>query len=164
MSGSARLILRPLRPSLQRVNHTFIQPLSVRDPSRDLTTSTYQMAPKFLAGADSAVIGSEIDSLLSSGWNLTPSEDSIEKTYYFKTYTKVLDMHHTIGVASKARNHHATMVSKYGSLNVTWTTHEPAPGGLGNKDVRMAKWCDEQAKLIGTVDKSDSVKCGPALS
>jgi len=122
------------------------------------------MAPKLLAGADSIALESDINSLLSNGWILTPTQDSIEKTYHFKVYTKVLDLHHLIGVASKARNHHATMVSKHGSLMVTWTTHEPAPGGLGDKDVGMARWCDEQAKLIGTVDKSASAKCGPTAS
>jgi 4a-hydroxytetrahydrobiopterin dehydratase len=156
---SARSILQHFRRG--HLQHSQPQVLLGKSNSRRITTTTCQMAPKFLADSGSDGLESDIDRLLSTGWTLTSSEAAIEKTYYLKTYTKVLDLHHLIGVASKAKNHHATMVSKHGSLKVTWTTHEPAPGGLGKKDVTLARWCDEQAKLIGTVEKSEGAKCGP---
>jgi 4a-hydroxytetrahydrobiopterin dehydratase len=42
---------------------------------------------------------------------------------------------------------------------VHWTTHHPR--GLSDKDAFMARYCDERAKEIGTVDKTDALKCAP---
>jgi 4a-hydroxytetrahydrobiopterin dehydratase len=49
-----------------------------------------------------------------------------------------------------------------GSVSVLWTTHHPR--GLSSKDTFMARFCDEQAGLIGDVDKSQAQKCGPPPS
>jgi hypothetical protein len=46
-----------------------------------------------------------------------------------------------------------------GTLTVHWTTHEPR--GLSKKDLDMARYCDEQAKSIGTVEPSQAQQCGP---
>ena len=35
-------------------------------------------------------------------------------------------------------------------MHVHWTTHEPP--GLSEKDVFMARYCDEQAGLVGAVE------------
>lgn len=49
---------------------------------------------------------------------------------------------------------------KTGSVSVNWTTH--IPRGLSAKDTFMAKYCDEQAKLIGAVHKDEGQSCTPA--
>jgi 4a-hydroxytetrahydrobiopterin dehydratase len=49
-------------------------------------------------------------------------------------------------------------MQKAGSLTVHWTTHQPR--GLSIHDVFMAKYCDEQAEMIGTVEQSGSKTCG----
>jgi hypothetical protein len=45
-----------------------------------------------------------------------------------------------------------SFLQKTGSVYVLWTTHHPR--GLSSKDTFMARFCDEQAGLIGDVDKS----------
>jgi len=80
-----------------------------------------------------------------------------------------------IGVRSKSKNHHSVMTivrltlyvqrrepglcsfQQTGSVYVHWTTHHPR--GLSEKDTLMARYCDEQARLIGTVEESEAQKC-----
>ncbi|KAF1950090.1 hypothetical protein CC80DRAFT_497100 [Byssothecium circinans] len=74
----------------------------------------------------------------------------------------VKDLHTIIGIASKSKNHHAKIITDISSLTVIWTTHHPR--GISLKDTAMARYCDEQAALIGTVEKGEGKKCGPSPS
>ncbi|KAL2056471.1 hypothetical protein ABVK25_003495 [Lepraria finkii] len=123
------------------------------------TLNNLIMQPKFSEGQDESKVMAELEALVEGGWKLDEEQIGIQRTYHFKTYTKVLDLHHNIGVRSKSKNHHPEMTTNTGSLTVHWTTHYPR--GLSAKDTFMAKYCDEQARIIGTVDQSDAQKCGP---
>ncbi|KAF2476781.1 transcriptional coactivator/pterin dehydratase [Lindgomyces ingoldianus] len=120
------------------------------------------MQPKISEGQDESKVKAELEVLLENGWELNGEQIQLGKTYYFKTYTKVLDLHTCIGVGSKSKNHHSKMITDFGSLTVYWTTHKPR--GLSAKDTFMARYCDDQAQLIGTVGQSDAQKCGPPPS
>ncbi|KKA16994.1 Pterin-4-alpha-carbinolamine dehydratase family protein [Rasamsonia emersonii CBS 393.64] len=112
--------------------------------------------PIFAAGVDQDQFLPQTQALLEEGqWTLDEERMGVTKTFYFKTYTKCL----IIGIRSKSKNHHSTMTIKAGSVQVHWTTHHPR--GLTDKDIYMAQYCDEQARLIGTVDRSEANKCGP---
>lgn len=52
------------------------------------------------------------------------------------------------------------LLQKFGSVHMHWTTHHPR--GLSAKDTFMARYCDEQAKVIGAVQKGEHAKCAPA--
>ncbi|KAL8882155.1 MAG: hypothetical protein Q9198_000797 [Flavoplaca austrocitrina] len=110
-------------------------------------------------GEDRDKLTREFSALFENGWQLDEDNVGVQKTYHLKTYTKVLDLHHSIGVRSKSKNHHPEMATKSGSLAVHWTTHHPR--GLSTKDVFMAKYCDEVARIIGTVDEQEAQRCGP---
>jgi len=47
------------------------------------------MQAKFSEGEDAAKLGAEVETLLNNGWMLE-DEQKLLKTYYFKTYTKVM--------------------------------------------------------------------------
>ena len=90
------------------------------------------------------------------------------------------DFASVIGVRSKSKNHYLVMIivrftlfpqcpelglhffQQTGSIDVHWTTHHPR--GLSDKDTFMARYCDEQARLVGTVDKREAQKCDPPSS
>jgi pterin-4a-carbinolamine dehydratase len=57
-------------------------------PKRTLTVSV--MSAVFSAGEDEAKMKEELQSLQETGWILDEDCMGIKKTYYFKTYTKVL--------------------------------------------------------------------------
>jgi hypothetical protein len=68
----------------------------------------------------------------------------------------------TVRITQLYLSNELTNLQTYGSLTVQWTTHNPH--GLSNKDTIMAKYCDEEAKSIGTVKQSEGQRCGPAPS
>ncbi|KAJ5722361.1 hypothetical protein N7488_000396 [Penicillium malachiteum] len=104
------------------------------------------MSIKVAEGEDTELVQTEIEALIhQSDWELV-GDDTIQKTFYFKTYTKVLDFNNLIG--------------KFSSATFEWTTHSPR--GLSEKDVIMAKYCEEQAREIGDVKAQDAPSCqGP---
>lgn len=53
-------------------------------------------------------------------------------------------------------------IQRAGSVKAHWTTYHPR--GLSDKDIFMAQYCDDQARLIGTVGEPEAQKCGPATS
>ncbi|KAJ5709268.1 hypothetical protein N7493_010602 [Penicillium malachiteum] len=101
---------------------------------------------KVAEGEDRELVQTEIETLIhQSGWELV-GDDTIRKTFYFKTYTKVLDFNNLIG--------------KFSSATFEWTSYSPP--GLSEKDVIMAKYCEEQAREIGDVKAQDAPSChGP---
>ena len=48
------------------------------------------MDPKFSPGADEERLLEELDALLKEGWTLDEEQTGLEKTFYFKTYTKCM--------------------------------------------------------------------------
>ncbi len=40
----------------------------------------------------------------------------------------------------------------YNKVFIRWTTHSPS--GLSSKDVRMAQFCDDEAKSLGVVEET----------
>lgn len=129
--------------------------------TRKFSTSS-TMDPKISEGENEAQVKDDLGALLENGWILDKDQIQLEKTYNFKTYTKVLDMHQVIGIKCKAKNHHPTMITTFGSLTVQWTTHSPR--GLSGKDISMAKYCDQEANGIGIVKQGDGQRCGPAAA
>ncbi|KAK7534669.1 pterin 4 alpha carbinolamine dehydratase-domain-containing protein [Phyllosticta citricarpa] len=122
------------------------------------SSSSIQMAPKFAPGSDEGLLAQQTQALVQEhGWELDQEEMGLLKTFNFKTYTKALDFLNVIGVRSKSRSHHATMTIKPSSVDVHWTTH--VPRGLSSKDIDMARYCEEQAAEIGTVEKGQGMNC-----
>jgi len=117
---------------------------------------------KISRGENEAQLKADVIELLKEGWKLDEECIQLEKTYNFKTYTKVADFHLVISVKCKSRNHHPTMITTSRTLTVQWTTH--IPRGISNKDTSMAKYCDEEAKSIGTVEQDKIKPSGPAAS
>jgi 4a-hydroxytetrahydrobiopterin dehydratase len=48
------------------------------------------MEPKFSPGADESKLMDETNALIDAKWTLDKEQMGVEKTYYFKTYTKAL--------------------------------------------------------------------------
>ncbi|KAG5298481.1 pterin-4-alpha-carbinolamine dehydratase [Histoplasma ohiense] len=105
-------------------------------------------------------LAAETNSLLDSNWSLDEEQMGLQKTYYFKTYTKCQDFFNMIAIKSKSANHHSTMTVKFRSVHIHWTTHSPP--GLSAIDTLMARYCDEQAKMLGTVDENQVKTCTSA--
>lgn len=78
-------------------------------------------------------------------WNLCLDGKGIRRSFYFKGFKKTWSFMQAVAEECKSKNHHPEWWNAYNHTFIQWTTHRPE--GLSIKDVDMAIWCDEQAKL-----------------
>ncbi|KAI1122187.1 transcriptional coactivator/pterin dehydratase [Nemania abortiva] len=102
---------------------------------------------KVSQGGDTRKIKEEVNTLVALGWRLDSENMGLETSFTFPTFAKAVDFIYTLFVQSKIRNHHAEVYNMYKLVNVHWTTHKPR--GLSANDTEMARWCHEQAVLLG---------------
>jgi len=62
-----------------------------------------------------------------------------------------------VAAECKKHKHHPEWTNIYNKTHIIWTTHQPR--GLSEKDITMARICDEKAKEFGEVE-SDAGSVG----
>jgi predicted DNA-binding ArsR family transcriptional regulator len=62
---------------------------------------TAMISPKISEGQNDAEMKADLESLIENGWKLNEDQIQLEKTYHFKTYTKV-------AVSSAGNIHHVS--------------------------------------------------------
>ncbi|KAJ5243403.1 Pterin-4-alpha-carbinolamine dehydratase family protein [Penicillium citrinum] len=117
-------------------------------------------APRFAEGEDPQQLGPDTETLQQQGWALDADGMGVTKTFHFKSYFKAVSFVNLIASESSTKKHHPTMTIRFGSVDVHWTTHHPR--GLTHKDISMARHCDNGAGLLGAVESSQGLKCGPS--
>lgn len=83
MAYSVRWLSR--HSSLRRLPRSYARRQFLR-----MAASTETSTPVFSAGTDESAVAGELRNLYAAQWKLDSKKAGIEKTYYFKTYTKVL--------------------------------------------------------------------------
>lgn len=88
---------------------------------------------------------SEIDDYLVKvpGWNLIEKDGSqaLEKSYKFKNFIQALEFTGKVGQIAEQQWHHPTIITEWGNVTVTWTTHKIK--GLHVNDFAMAAQTDQ---------------------
>ena len=64
----------------------------------------------------------------------------LTKTFSFKNFVEALVFTNTVGELAEAEDHHPTLVTQWGSVQVTWWTH--SIGGLHTNDFILAARTD----------------------
>ncbi|CEJ53719.1 hypothetical protein PMG11_00066 [Penicillium brasilianum] len=135
-------------------------PLTRLTPLSPVRMASNTVEPRFAEGEDAAQLGPDTQTLLQrQGWALDADGMGVTKTFHFKSYFKAVSFVNLIAAESSAKKHHPTMTVRIGSVDVHWTTHRPR--GLTQKDIAMARHCDNGADLMGAVDPGQGLKCGP---
>ncbi|CBX95107.1 predicted protein [Plenodomus lingam JN3] len=101
--------------------------------SRSLSSQSLPFASHM---SQTTVEEADLKGLQEENWRLTKEtgQDELEKTYYFKTYTKVAKQ-----ISKSPRNNDIEI----------WLPN----------NILMARYCDEQAGYIGTVNANDAQCC-----
>lgn len=86
-----------------------------------------------------------LELLYKAGWSSTNSGKAIKKTFEFKTFRDAFVAMTRIAFKSEEVNHHPDWNNRYNTLEITWTTHDN--NGLTQKDMEMAKFCDETCNI-----------------
>ncbi|CRG83292.1 hypothetical protein PISL3812_00643 [Talaromyces islandicus] len=154
---------RYLRPLADLPSAALLRERFRRDPRRSLstreseTTNSPPGGPIFSAGSDIAKLSAAYNLLTENhSWELINSRQGISKVYSFRSYTKNLDFALSVGRQGNYKNHHPTIIIKPSSVKVTWATH--VPRGLSEKDIDMAKFCDEQAEKVSALSPKNQTE------
>jgi len=83
-------------------------------------------------------------------WSLIESGKGVERSFKFKTFKKTWEFMNIVAEECKVRKHHPEWSNVYNTTFIRWTTHSPP--GLSEKDVLMARYCDEQAVICGELE------------
>ncbi|KAI8123263.1 Pterin-4-alpha-carbinolamine dehydratase [Lucilia cuprina] len=82
--------------------------------------------------------------LLNAGWSMVNGRDAIYKEYLFSDFNQAFSFMSGAALLAEKMNHHPEWFNVYNKVQVTMSTHDV--GGLSAKDIRMAKYMEEQAK------------------
>ncbi|KAI1940655.1 hypothetical protein LOZ66_002251 [Ophidiomyces ophidiicola] len=107
---------------------------------------------QYAQGSDPSVAQPEVERLLhkeAGRWALTEDMQGIKREYNFKSFKQAWGFMSTVAEECKVEKHHPEWTNIYNKVCITWTTHRPR--GLSLKDLKMARFCDEQAELHGEI-------------
>ncbi len=93
----------------------------------------------------SALSATEIEPLLAqvSGWTVSEVDGvkQLQRAYKFPDFNQALAFTDQVGREADAQNHHPAILTEWGKVTVTWTTHKVH--GLHQNDFIMSAKTDE---------------------
>ncbi|XP_023934765.1 pterin-4-alpha-carbinolamine dehydratase isoform X2 [Bicyclus anynana] len=109
---------------------------SVSTPS----TNKRKMADKLNAEERTSLL----NPLLESGWKVQSDRDAIIKEFQFKDFNQAFGFMTRVALLAEKMDHHPEWFNVYNKLQVTLSSHDV--NGLSKRDIRMAKFMDENFK------------------
>uniref|UniRef100_A0A1A9WB65 4a-hydroxytetrahydrobiopterin dehydratase n=1 Tax=Glossina brevipalpis TaxID=37001 RepID=A0A1A9WB65_9MUSC len=82
--------------------------------------------------------------LINSGWSLVKDRDAIYKEYVFRNFNQAFSFMSGVALLAEKMDHHPEWFNVYNKVQITMSSHDVA--GLSERDIRMAKYMEEQAK------------------
>ncbi|CZR63903.1 related to pterin-4-alpha-carbinolamine dehydratase [Phialocephala subalpina] len=120
------------------------------------TSAKPQAEPTFSSNYDPEQGAKDLAPLLKSNggkWAVIESGKGIERGFKFKGFKKCWEFMNLIAPECVKQKHHPEWSNVYNTTFIRWTTHSPP--GLSEKDLIMARFCDEKAKECGEVVEED---------
>ncbi|XP_045776884.1 pterin-4-alpha-carbinolamine dehydratase [Maniola jurtina] len=85
-----------------------------------------------------------LNPLLESGWKVQSDRDAIMKEFQFKDFNQAFAFMTRVALLAEKMDHHPEWFNVYNKLQVTLSSHDC--NGLSKRDIRMAKFMDENFK------------------
>uniref|UniRef100_A0A1A9VYB8 4a-hydroxytetrahydrobiopterin dehydratase n=1 Tax=Glossina austeni TaxID=7395 RepID=A0A1A9VYB8_GLOAU len=82
--------------------------------------------------------------LLNAGWSMVNGRDAIYKEYQFRNFNQAFSFMSGVALLAEKMDHHPEWFNVYNKVQVTMSSHDVS--GLSERDIRMAKYMEEQAK------------------
>lgn len=82
--------------------------------------------------------------LLDAGWSMVNGRDAIYREFIFTDFNQSFRFMTGVALLAEKMNHHPEWFNVYNKVQVTMSTHDV--GGLSAKDIRMAKYMEEEFK------------------
>jgi 4a-hydroxytetrahydrobiopterin dehydratase len=77
------------------------------------------------------------------GWRTAEGRDAIIKEFRFKDFNTAFGFMSRVALYAEKHDHHPEWFNVYNRIEVTLATHDA--GGVTNKDVALAHFCDQAA-------------------
>ncbi|XP_034833949.1 pterin-4-alpha-carbinolamine dehydratase [Maniola hyperantus] len=85
-----------------------------------------------------------LNPLLESGWKVQSDRDAMIKEFQFKDFNQAFGFMTRVALLAEKMDHHPEWFNVYNKLQVTLSSHDC--NGLSKRDIRMAKFMDENFK------------------
>lgn len=82
-----------------------------------------------------------------SGWSEVPGRDAISRSLKFKDFNVAFAFMTRVAMKAERMDHHPEWFNVYNRVDVTLATHEC--GGLSARDVELAGFIDNNARVLG---------------
>ncbi len=77
------------------------------------------------------------------GWAELPGRDAIAKSFKFADFNAAFAFMTRVALAAEKADHHPEWFNVYNKVDIVLSTHDA--GGLTQRDVALAKFCDSVA-------------------
>ncbi|WP_404353670.1 4a-hydroxytetrahydrobiopterin dehydratase [Exiguobacterium aurantiacum] len=74
-----------------------------------------------------------------NGWDVVEGE--LQKTYRLETFSEAIQFVHLVADLAESLDHHPNILIEYRNVTLTVSTHDE--GGITEKDIMLAKGCEE---------------------
>ena len=85
-----------------------------------------------------------------AGWQAHAERDAIQKTFRFKDFNAAFGFMARVAMQAEKLDHHPEWYNVYNRVDVVLATH--SAGGVTDLDVRLARYMNETAALMGAAD------------
>ena len=90
-----------------------------------------------------AKIGAEAAIARLEGWRSAEGRDAIVKGFRFKDFNAAFGFMNRVALYAEKHDHHPEWFNVYNRVEITLATHDA--GGVTDKDVALAHFCDQAA-------------------
>ena len=88
----------------------------------------------------------DLQPVRESGWKVLDDRDVIYKEFIFRDFNEAFGFMTRVALRADKVDHHPEWFNVYNKVNITLTTH--CCGGLSKRDINLAKFIDDAAKVF----------------
>ena len=88
----------------------------------------------------------DLQPVKESGWKVLDDRDAIYKEFIFRDFNEAFGFMTRVALRADKVDHHPEWFNVYNKVQITLSTHDC--GGLSERDINMAKFCDDAAKVL----------------
>lgn len=92
-----------------------------------------------------AKIGAEAALTRLEGWRAVEGRDALIREYRFRDFNAAFGFMSRVALYAERHDHHPEWLNVYNRVTITLTTHDA--GGVTDKDIALAHFIDEAARL-----------------
>lgn len=138
---------------VSQTNNKFIH--SFQQISNFSNTTNFQFLSKFIRRISYSIVNkshkkmslteeerlTQLEPLLTSGWNYVENRDAIQKEFIFKDFNEAFGFMTKVALKAEKMDHHPEWFNVYNKVNITLSSHDV--NGLSKRDVNLGNFIEK---------------------